>query len=252
MQLTHAICGVTAVFRREIVGYFATPVAYVFIAVFLALCGVFTFASELGGFFERGQADLRSFFGFHPWLYLFLIPAVSMRLWAEERKSGSIELLMTLPVAVWQSVVGKFVAAWAFVGVTLSLTFPIWLTANYLGEPDNGVVLAGYMGSLLMAGGFLAAGSCLSALTRNQIIAFVLTLVACLLLLLLGFPVVQNMMANNVPIGVAETVASLSALTRFEAISRGVLAPADVLYFVSLIGMLLAANSILVELTKAR
>ena len=251
MSVASSMQGTLAVFRREIVGYFATPVAYVFIAVFLAMSSVFTFASELGGFFERGEADLRPFFGFHPWLYLFLVPAISMRLWSEERKSGSIELLMTLPLAVWQSVIGKFLAAWAFIAVALALTFPLWITVSYLGEPDHGVILAAYFGSLLMAGGFLALGSCVSALTKNQIIAFVLTLVASLLLLLLGFPVVQSVIAGWAPLGVAETLASLSVLTRFEAISRGVLAPADVLYFVSLIAVLLAANSILVELLKA-
>lgn len=246
-----AVSGVLAVFRREIVGYFSTPVAYVFIAVFLAMSSVFTFASELGGFFERGQADLRPFFSFHPWLYLFLIPAVSMRLWAEERKSGSIELLMTLPLAIWQSVVGKFLAAWAFIAVALALTFPIWITVNVLGDPDNGVIIASYLGSLLMAGGFLAVGSCVSALTKNQIIAFVLTLVASLLMLLLGFPVVQSLLSGRAPVGVAETLAGFSLLTRYEAISRGVLAPADVFFFVSLIAVVLAANSIIVELLKA-
>jgi len=251
VSLSTSATGVLAVFRREIVGYFATPVAYVFIAVFLALSSVFTFASELGGFFERGQADLRPFFGFHPWLYLFLIPAVSMRLWAEERKSGSIELLMTLPLAVWQSVLGKFLAAWAFIAVALAMTFPIWITVNVLGDPDNGVIIASYLGSLLMAGGFLAVGSCVSALTKNQIIAFVLTLVASLLMLLLGFPVVQSLLSGWAPIGVAETLAGFSVLTRYEAISRGVLAPADVFFFVSLIAVVLAANSIIVELLKA-
>ncbi len=243
--------GVAAVFRRELASYFATPVAYVFIAVFLAMSSVFTFASELGGFFERGQADLRAFFGFHPWLYLFLVPAISMRLWAEDRRSGSIELLTTLPLPVWQAVVGKFLAAWAFVAVGLALTCPIWITVNYLGEPDNGVILASYLGSLLLAGGFLAIGSFISATTKNQIVAFVLAMVGCLLFMLLGFPVVQDVLTELLPLGVSETLASLSVLTRYEAISRGVLAPADVFYFATLIGILLAATSILVELVKA-
>ena len=159
--------GITkSIIKRELAGYFATPVAYVFIVVFLFLTGIFTF--YMGSFFERGQADLQPFFSFHPWLYLFLIPAVSMRLWAEERKSGTIELLMTLPISVTQAVIGKFLAAWAFAAVALLLTFPIWITVNYLGEPDNGTILAGYLGSLLMAGSYLAIGSCISAVTRNQ------------------------------------------------------------------------------------
>jgi ABC-2 type transport system permease protein len=240
-----------AVMRRELVGYFSTPVAYVFIAVFLALSGVFTFASELGGFFERGQADLRPFFAFHPWLYLFLIPAVTMRLWAEERRGGTIELLMTLPLSPWQAVTGKFLAAWAFVGVALGLTFPVWITVNMLGDPDNGVILAGYLGSLLMAGGFLAVGSCISVLTKNQVIAFVLSVVTCLGLLFLGFPVVQDALVGRVPSGVAETLAGMSFLTRFEAVARGVLEPADLLFFGALICVVLTANAILLELKKA-
>src|SRR5688572_10687229 len=157
------------IFRRELASYFATPLAYVFIVIFLLLAGAFTF--YLGGFYDRGQADLDPFFNFHPWLYLFLIPAISMGLWAEERKSGSIELLMTLPVTLAQAVWGKFLAAWSFAAVALALTFPIWITVNYLGDPDNGAIFAGYIGSLLMAGGFLAIGTCMSALTRNPVIA---------------------------------------------------------------------------------
>ncbi|MFM2287116.1 MAG: hypothetical protein RL684_259, partial [Pseudomonadota bacterium] len=180
--------GTMTIFKRELHSYFATPVAYVFIVIFLLLSGAFTF--YLGNFYERGQADLQPFFNFHPWLYLFLVPAVSMRLWAEERKSGTIELLLTLPVTMWQAVLGKFLAAWAFIGIALALTFPIWLTVNYLGSPDNGVIFASYLGSLLMAGAFLAIGSCLSASTRNQVVAFILTVVTCFLLLLAGFPLV--------------------------------------------------------------
>ncbi|WP_338108959.1 ABC transporter permease [Pseudofulvimonas gallinarii] len=155
-----------SIFRRELAGYFATPVAYVFIAIFLILASAMCF--YMGGFFERGQADLAAFFAFHPWLYLFLVPAVAMRLWAEERKSGTIELLLTLPVTTWQAVLGKFLAAWAFIGIALLLTFPVWITVNYLGDPDNGAIVAGYIGSLLMAGAFLAIGSCLSAATRTR------------------------------------------------------------------------------------
>ena len=169
------------IMRRELASYFATPLAYVFILIFLALANAFTF--YLGGFFERGQADLQVFFYWHPWLYLFLIPAVSMRLWAEERKSGSIELLMTQPVTLWEAVLGKYFAAWLFAGLALALTFPIWITVNYLGNPDNGTILAAYIGSLLLAGGYLAVGSCMSAVTNNQVIAFILGVVACFVLL---------------------------------------------------------------------
>jgi ABC-2 type transport system permease protein len=163
---------INIIFKRELNGYFSTPIAYVFIVIFLLLSGVFTF--HLGGFFGRGQADLQAFFTFHPWLYLFLIPALSMRLWAEERKSGSIELLLTLPISITDAVLGKFLAAWAFTGIALALTFPMWITVNYLGSPDNMVIVAGYIGSLLMAGGFLAMGSSISALTKNQVIALLL------------------------------------------------------------------------------
>jgi len=179
---------VKTVFRRELASYFATPVAYVFIVIFLVLAGAMTF--YYGEFYERGRADLQPFFGFHPWLYLFLVPAIAMRLWAEERKSGTIELLLTLPITMWQAVLAKFLAAWAFVAIALALTFPIWFTVNYLGDPDNGVIVASYLGSLLMAGAFLAIGSCLSAATRNQVVAFILTVVICFLLLMAGFPLV--------------------------------------------------------------
>jgi ABC-2 type transport system permease protein len=175
---------VATVFRREMASYFATPVAYVFIVIFLALNGVLTF--YVGNFFDRNQADLAAFFSFHPWLYLFLIPALSMRLWAEERRTGTIELSMTLPLTAGQLVIGKFLAAWAFTGIALALTFPIWLTVNYLGDPDNGAILAAYIGSLLMAGGFLAIGSFVSALTKNQVIAFVIAATLCFLFVAMG------------------------------------------------------------------
>src|SRR5215467_1877100 len=173
------------IMRRELASYFATPLAYVFILIFLMLAGVFTF--YLGGFYERGQADLDAFFGFVPWLYLFLIPAIAMKLWAEERKSGSIELLMTQPVELWEAVLGKFLAAWLFTALALALTFPLWITVNYLGSPDNGAILAAYVGSLMLAGGYLAIGSCMSALTRSQVVAFILGFVACCAFLLIGF-----------------------------------------------------------------
>jgi ABC-2 type transport system permease protein len=238
-----------AIARRELKSYFATPVAYVFIVIFLALAGALTF--YLGGFYERGQADLQPFFAFHPWLYLFLVPAVSMRLWSEERKSGSIELLLTLPVTMWQAVLGKFLAAWAFIGIALLLTFPMWMTVNYLGDPDNGVILASYLGSLLMAGGFLAVGACLSAASRNQVVAFILTVVTCFLLLLAGFPLVLEFFRAWLPQVLVDAVASLSFLTHFNAISRGVLDLRDLLFFVLTIAFWLIASAVVIDLKKA-
>ena len=240
---------VGALFRREFKSYFATPVAYVFIVIFLVLMGTFTF--YLGGFYERGQADLRPFFNFHPWLYLFLVPAIAMRLWAEERKSGSVELLMTLPITPWQAVLGKFLAAWAFTGIALALTFPIWITVNYLGEPDNGAILTGYIGSLLMAGGFLAIGACLSAVTRNQVIAFVFSVVVCFGFLLSGFPMVLDAFSGWAPQIIIDGIASLSFLTHFSNISRGVIDFRDLLYFALLIGAFLYANTIVLQWKQA-
>ena len=238
------------VFKRELASYFATPVAYVFIVIFLILAMAFTF--YLGGFYDRGQADLQPFFSFHPWLFLFLVPAVAMRLWAEERKSGSIELLLTLPVTLWQAVFGKFLAAWAFVGIALALTVPIWITVNYLGDPDNGAILAGYLGSLLMAGAFLAVGSCLSAATRNQVIAFILTVVACFLLMLSGFPMVLDFFHGlGLPQGAIDAIAGMSFLTHANAISKGVLDLRDILYFVLMIGAWLYATAIVIDMKKA-
>jgi len=212
---------VRAIVRRELAGYFATPVAYVLIVFFLMLAGAFTF--YLGGFYERGQADLRPFFDFHPWLYLFLMPAIAMRLWAEERKSGTIELLMTLPISPLQAVLGKFFAAWLFAGIALALTFPVWITVNYLGDPDNGAIIAAYVGSFLMAGGFLAIGACVSSLTRNQVIAFVVSVVACFLFLLAGYPLVLDLFSGWAPQVIIDGIASLSFLTHFDDISRGVI-----------------------------
>ena len=237
------------IFKREFASYFATPLAFVFIVIFLVLAGFFTFF--VGGFFERGQADLAPFFTYHPWLYLFLIPAISMRLWAEERKSGSIELLMTLPITLPQAVVAKYLAAWAFAGVALILTFPIWITVNYLGQPDNGAIFAAYIGSFLVAGGFLAIGSCLSAATRNQVIAFIFTAFACLVVMLLGFPALINALQGVLPQMLIDVIASLSFLTHFEAISKGVIDLRDLVYFAALIAAWLAANAIVLDMKKA-
>jgi ABC-2 type transport system permease protein len=238
-----------AVFRRELAGYFATPVALVFIVIFLVLTGVFTF--EFAGFFERGQADLRPFFDYHPWLYLFLIPALAMRLWAEERRTGTIELLLTLPIAPLGAVVGKFLAAWTFALVSLALTFPMWMTVNFLGEPDNGAILAGYIGSALLAGGYLAIGSAMSAATKSQIIAFILSVVVCLVLLLAGLPPVIDFLKGWAPLGVVEAVSSMSFLTRFESLGRGVIEARDIFFFASLIVACLLITTWTLEAKKA-
>lgn len=237
------------IFGRELASYFATPVAYIFIVIFLMLSGVFTF--YIGQFFDRGQADLSAFFNFVPWLYLVLIPAVAMRLWSEERRSGTIELIMTLPIATWQLVLGKFLAAWVFVGLALALTFPLWVTVNYLGAPDNGVILGAYLGAWLMSGGFLSVGSCLSALSKNQIVAFILTLVVCFLLVVSGFPIVQDSFSSWAPLWLVDGVANLSFLTHFTAISRGVIDLRDIVYFVAMIGVWLYATSLVIDLKKA-
>jgi len=238
-----------SIFRREFGSYFATPLATVFIVIFLLLAGAFTFF--LGDFFETGQADLQVFFRFHPWLYLLLVPAVAMGLWAEERKSGTLELLLTQPVGLWQAVLGKYFAAWVFVGLALALTFPIWITVNWLGDPDNGVILAGYLGSWLMSGAFLAVGSCLSAATRSQVVAFILTVVVCLLFLLAGFPLALDPMRSIAPQSVVDAVSGLSFLTHFQAITRGVLDLRDVLYFLSAIAFWLFATVLVIQIKKA-
>jgi len=241
--------GVQNVIRRELAGYFATPVAWVFIVIFLVMSGVFTF--YLGSFYERGMADLAPFFQFHPWLYLFLVPAISMRLWAEERRSGSIELLLTLPLTTWQAVLGKFMAAWIFIGLALLLTFPTWITVNYLGNADNGAILAGYIGSWLMAGGFLAIGACISAVTRNQVVAFILTVVVCFGFLLSGLPMVMNLFSGWAPQSLLDLIADFSFLSRFSSISKGVLDLRDLVYFGLVITAWLIANTLILELRKA-
>src|SRR6184192_4102762 len=232
------------IFRRELRGYFATPLAYLFIVIFLVLAGVLTFF--VGNFFDRGQADLQPFFTFHPWLYLVLIPALSMRLWAEERKSGTIELFLTLPIRMTEAVLGKFLAAWCFAGIALALTFPFWVTINFLGRPDNGVILASYIGSWLMAGAMLAVGACISAMTKNQIIAFVVTAALVFVFTVAGSPIVLGAFQGWAPEWLLHGVAQASFLGHFSAITRGVIDLRDLVYFLSIIIAFLAANAILI------
>lgn len=236
------------VFRRELAGYFATPVAYVFIVIFLLTTAAFTF--YLGNFFERGQADLKSLFTYLPWLYLFLIPAIGMRLWSEERKTGTIELLLTLPISVRSAVLGKYLAAWAFTAIALALTFPLWITVNYLGNPDNGVILAGYVGSLLMAGGYLAIASCVSATTQNQVIAFVVSTVVCFAFTVSGAPLVLNFFSAWAPQSLLDLIAGFSFLAHFNSIVEGVIDLRDLVYFASLIALWLFVNAIIIEHKK--
>jgi ABC-2 type transport system permease protein len=248
-MMSRTVNAVTNVMRRELAGYFATPVAWVFIVIFLVMAGAFTF--YIGAFYERGIADLDPFFTFHPWLYLFLVPAMAMRLWAEERRSGTIELLLTLPLTLWQAVLGKFLAAWLFVGLALLLTFPVWLTVNYLGDPDNGVIAAGYIGSWLMAGGFLAIGSCMSALTRNQVVAFILSVVVCFGFLVSGLPMITDLFSTWAPQSLLDAIADFSFLAHFATISRGVIDLRDLVYFSLVIVFWLLANTMVLEMKKA-
>ncbi|HTT99891.1 MAG TPA: ABC transporter permease [Rhizomicrobium sp.] len=237
------------IFKREFAAYFATPLAYVFIVIFLFTMGAFTF--YIGHFYDNGVADLGVFFSYHPWLYLFLVPAIAMRLWAEERRTGTMELLLTLPVPLWATVVGKYLAAWAFTAVALALTFPIWITVNYLGHPDNGVILAGYIGSLLMAGGYLAIGACLSATTNNQVIAFVITVVVCFLFTISGAPLVLDFFRAWAPLTLITAISSFSFVTHFAAITAGVLDIRDLIFFFSLIALFLTANVAILDLKKS-
>lgn len=237
------------IFKREFSSFFATPVAYIFIAIFLIMSAVFTFM--FGNFYERGQADLLSFFNFHPWLYLFLVPAIAMRTWSEERKSGSIELILTLPFNTMQIMMGKFLAAWAVLALCLLLTFPLWISVNYLGEPDNGIIVAAYIGSWLMSGAFLAIGVCMSATTKNQVIAFILAVVVCFLFVLAGSPVVINLFEGWAPNTVIDTIAAISFLTHFQNMAKGVIALNDVLFYIITIVVWLYAGYVVIEQKKA-
>lgn len=233
---------------RELAGYFATPVATVFIVIFLVLQGALTF--NLGDFFSRGQADLVAFFTFIPWVFLLLVPAITMRLWAEERRLGTIELLLTLPVTQGQAVLGKFLAAWAFCAIALLLTFPFVITVNVLGSPDNGVIASGYIGSLLVAGAFLSVGSALSALTRNQVVAFVLGVAVCFVFAVTSYPVVSDFLTQNAP-ALAAIARRITVINRFDDFTRGLVSLSDLIFFASFMGFWLFLNTVLVEHRKA-
>ena len=240
---------ITAIYRRELRSYFATPLAAVFVVIFLTMVSAFTF--YLGNFFQNGQANLQAFFLFHPWMYLLLVPALAMRLWAEERKSGSIELLLTLPVTVWQAVSGKFLAAWTLIGIALLLTFPMWLTVAWLGDPDNGVIVASYIGSWLLAGAFLAIGSAISASTRSQVMAFVMTLSVCFAFLLAGYPIILSAMRELFSQPMVDAIAGLSFFTHFDAITRGILDMRDLAFFLINILAWLFATALIINLKRA-
>lgn len=228
--------------KRELGSYFTSPVAYVFLVIFLLLTGFFTFTA--GQFFERGEASLGAFFGWHPWLYLVLVPAAGMRLWAEERRAGTLELLMTMPITPWQAIAGKFLASWIFIAVALALTFPVPLTANVLGSPDNGMIVAGYVGSFFLAGAYLAISCLTSALTRNQVVALILSVVICLFLILAGFNPVTDLLARWASPAFVDTVAAFSVVTHFDGFGKGVIDSRDVVFFLSVIGFALFATGI--------
>ncbi len=233
--------------KRELLAYFASPVAYVVIVIFLLLTGFFTFM--LGGFFERGEATLTSFFIWHPWLYLFLVPAVGMRLWSEERRSGTMELLLTMPITPWQAIVGKFLASWIFLAIALILTFPIGLTVNYLGSPDNGVIFGSYVGSWLLAGSYLAISCMTSAMTRNQVISFIISVVLCFLLILVGFPPVTNFLYQvlNFKPWLVEIIAAFSVMTHFDGFQKGILDSRDLIFFLSVMVFSLFTTGVIIR-----
>jgi len=245
----NAWSNIKAVTKRELGGYFTSPIAYVFLVIFLLLTGFFTFT--VGNFFERGEASLVSFFTWHPWLYLFLVPAVGMRLWSEERRLGTLELLLTMPLTTWQAIVGKFLASWAFLGLALLLTFPVVITVNWLGDPDNGVIFAGYLGSFLLAGAYLAVSCMTSAMTRNQVISFILSVVICLFLILAGYTPVTDLLTRFATPVVVQGIAAFSVMTHFEGFQRGVLDVRDVVYFVSVVGFALFTTGVIIRNQRA-
>lgn len=241
----NAIANIKTIAKRELAAYFSSPLAYVFIVIFLLLCGFFTFM--VGGFFELGQASLaRPFFEWHPWFYLFLVPAVGMRLWAEERRVGTLELLLTMPITPWQAIVGKFLASWLFLALALALTFPVVITVNYLGSPDNGVIFAAYIGSWLMAGAYLAVSCITSAMTRTQVVSFIVSVVVCLFLILAGFPPVVRLISGWAP-WLVDTITSFSFITHFEGFQKGILDSRDIIFFLSIIGFSLFTTSVILR-----
>jgi len=247
----NSFANIKTIAKRELSGYFASPVAYVFIVIFLLMTGFFTFM--LGGFFEQGQASLHSFFLWHPWLYLFLVPAAGMRLWSEERRLGTMELLLTFPITPWQAIMGKFLASWAFLAIALILTFPIVWTVNYLGSPDNGVIITSYVGSFLMAGGYLAISCLTSAMTRNQVVSFIVSVVICFLLILVGYPPVTGFLYQVVGLqqNLVEMIASFSVMTHFDGFQKGVLDSRDLIFFLSLIGFSLFTTGVIIREHRA-
>jgi ABC-2 type transport system permease protein len=231
--------------KRELGGYFTSPVAYVFLVIFLLLAGFFTFTA--GAFFERGEASLAAFFAWHPWLYLVLVPAVGMRLWSEERRSGTMELLLTMPITTWQAIIGKFLASWLFLALALALTFPVVITVNVLGSPDNGTIVAGYLGSLMLSGAYLAVSCMTSALTRNQVVAFILAVVVCLFLILAGFNPVTDLLVRWASPAFVDTVAAFSVITHFDGFQKGVIDTRDLFFFLSVIGFALFATGVIIR-----
>jgi ABC-2 type transport system permease protein len=244
-----ALRHILTIAKREVTGYFASPVAYVFIVIFLLLSGFLTFM--VAGFFSRGQANLLPFFAWHPWLYLFLVPAVGMRMWSEERRLGTIELLLTMPITPWQAIVGKFLASWLVLALALVLTLPIVITVNYLGRPDNGVILASYFGSLLLAGAYLSVSAMTSAMTRNQVVSFILSLMICLFLILAGWPPVTSLLTQWASPWLVETIAGFSVMTHFESIQKGVVDSRDVVFFLSVIVFCLFTTSVIIRAHRA-
>jgi ABC-2 type transport system permease protein len=244
-----AWANIRTIMKRELGGYFTSPIAYVFLVIFLLLTGFFTFT--VGNFFERGEASLVSFFTWHPWLYLFLVPAVGMRLWSEERRLGTLELLLTMPITAWQAIIGKFLASWLFLGLALALTFPVIITVNWLGDPDNGVIFAGYVGSFLLAGAYLAISCLTSAMTRNQVISFILSVMICLFLILAGYTPVTDLLTRFANPVVVQTIAAFSVMTHFESFQRGVIDTRDVLYFASVIGFALFTTGVIIRNQRA-
>ncbi len=237
---------ITPIFKREFLGYFRSPVAYVFLIAFLIASVALAF-SRYGGFYRSNQASLDTYFQFYPWLYLFLVPAVGMRLWSEEKRSGTVELLFTLPVTTLEAVLGKFFAAWTFLSLGVLLSFPMALTVAYLGDPDWGVMIASYIGAILMAGGFLGVCSLTSAMTKNQVISFVLSLVACAVLIFLGLSGFTDSLSTIFPVSIADAVSNFSFITHFDAFTKGIIDPRDVIFFLSLIGFTLFLNVVVLE-----